>query len=29
MSFIISFTFAYLFQKYITFRDKSKKHLKQ
>lgn len=29
ISFIISFTFAYLFQKYITFRDKSKKHLKQ
>lgn len=29
ISFIISFSFAYFFQKYITFRDKSKKHLKQ
>ena len=29
ISFIISVTFAFFFQKYITFRDKSKKHLKQ
>lgn len=29
IAFIISFTFGYIFQKYITFRDKSKKHLKQ
>ena len=29
VSFIISFIFWYLFQKYITFRDSSNKHLKQ
>jgi putative flippase GtrA len=29
IAFIISFTFWYLFQKYITFRDMSKKHIKQ
>ena len=29
ISFIISVTFAFFFQKYITFRDKSKRHLKQ
>jgi len=29
IAFIISFTFWYLFQKYITFRDNSKQHLRQ
>lgn len=29
MSFLIAVTFWYLFQKYITFRDTSKKHIKQ
>ena len=29
IAFIISFTFWYLFHKYITFRDNSKKHIKQ
>lgn len=29
IAFVISFTFWYLFQKYITFRDKTKKHIKQ
>lgn len=29
IAFIISFTFWYIFQKYITFRDKTKKHIKQ
>ena len=29
ISFIVSVTFAFFFQKYITFRDKSKKHFKQ
>ncbi len=29
IAFIISFTFWYIFKKYITFRDKTKKHIKQ
>lgn len=29
ISFLISVTFGYIFQKYITFRDDSKQHLKQ
>ena len=29
ISFIISVSFAFFFQKYITFKDKSKEHLKQ
>lgn len=29
VSFIISVSFAYIFQKYVTFRNKSKEHLKQ
>lgn len=29
IAFIISFTFWYIFQKYITFRDDTKQHLKQ
>ncbi|NCC71469.1 hypothetical protein EOM09_07890 [bacterium] len=29
LAFIISFSFAYQFQKYITFRNNSKKHLLQ
>ena len=29
ISFIISVSFAYVFQKYVTFRNKSKEHLKQ
>ena len=29
ISFLISVTFGYIFQKYITFRDASKQHLKQ
>lgn len=29
IAFLISFLFSYFFQKYITFRDKSKKHLLQ
>lgn len=29
IAFIVSVSFAFLFQKYITFKDKSKEHLKQ